>query len=572
MPIDYSKWKKIEVSDDEDDTHPNIDTPSLYRWRHQARLERMAEKKQRREEIDKNKTTNISKIEELEQKLNSANLDEVEKEKIEKELADTKEQEAKWRAKEKELEEQERLEPWNIDTIGHEAFSSSRINKVNMKKAAPKLSDEEDSKRMAKFFEENEQLLQTYGRLTGLSAAELFLMEHPQLASEYSANYLTIECLNLAIDNKIEEMSVMAKQCIIMQYLLELAKSMNAVATNTNIIKAFFKKFAQADPQYMKLYNDEVAAFEDRLKRRAKEKREAAIAEYEAEEKEKRIAAAPGGLDPQEVYESLPEVMRAAFDSQEVQKLQEVALSMDKEVVLHIFIFVVRTWFGVNISLTMKGFYSAFQEGLNHILIQENEGLCDCVTNFVELLFSRSRWASFVKGMNGVCHASQLRFIIPERLQKRCIGRPVNTMRVLLLLASWAFLCKSQTHKCLLVSKFTQLVTGFLTAEQISRIYTRFLQGIDIAAIGVHNGKGVDEIIEGINHRISYFKLFSPYFISIIQVRINSQTPETTYKSMLEQLNQPLITGIVHLIHDTLTPQEWTSFSHRFNNIINLNI
>ncbi|KJH40708.1 Cdc37 protein [Dictyocaulus viviparus] len=47
---------------------------------------------------------------------------------------------------------------------------------------------------------------------------------------------------------------------------------------------------------------------------------------------EKRIAAAPGGLDPQEVYESLPEEMRAAFESQEVSKLQEVAVTMDREV------------------------------------------------------------------------------------------------------------------------------------------------------------------------------------------------------------------------------------------------
>jgi hypothetical protein len=39
-PMNYDKWKKIEVSDDEDDTHPNIDTPSLFRWRHQARIER----------------------------------------------------------------------------------------------------------------------------------------------------------------------------------------------------------------------------------------------------------------------------------------------------------------------------------------------------------------------------------------------------------------------------------------------------------------------------------------------------------------------------------------------------
>lgn len=332
MPIDYSKWKEIEVSDDEDDTHPNIDTPSLFRWRHQARLERMAEKKQKKEEIEKNKSTSNSKIEELEKKLGSTDISEEERVKLEKELADIKEQEAKWIAKEKELEEQERLEPWNVDTIGHEAFSSSRINKVGEKKPPPKLSDEEDTKRMTNFFDQNESLIQEYGKLNSLEESEEFILEHPHLASEYTANYLTIDALNLAIDHKEAEMSNIARQCIIIQYLLELAKNMNAVPTNVNIIKAFFKKFRSADPQYLKLYTDEVAAFEERLIRRAKEKRDAALAEYEAEEKEKRIAAAPGGLDPQEVYESLPEEMRAAFDSQEVSKLQEVAMTMDREV------------------------------------------------------------------------------------------------------------------------------------------------------------------------------------------------------------------------------------------------
>lgn len=56
MPLDYSKWKTIEVSDDEDDTHPNIDTPSLFRWRHQARLERMAERKQEKEKLMEGKS------------------------------------------------------------------------------------------------------------------------------------------------------------------------------------------------------------------------------------------------------------------------------------------------------------------------------------------------------------------------------------------------------------------------------------------------------------------------------------------------------------------------------------
>ncbi len=47
--VDYSKWDNIEVSDDEDETHPNIDTPSLFRWRHQARLDREEEARKEKE-------------------------------------------------------------------------------------------------------------------------------------------------------------------------------------------------------------------------------------------------------------------------------------------------------------------------------------------------------------------------------------------------------------------------------------------------------------------------------------------------------------------------------------------
>ena len=39
-----------QISDDEDDTHPNIDTPSLFRWRHQARVERMGEFEKKKSE------------------------------------------------------------------------------------------------------------------------------------------------------------------------------------------------------------------------------------------------------------------------------------------------------------------------------------------------------------------------------------------------------------------------------------------------------------------------------------------------------------------------------------------
>lgn len=80
------------------------------------------------------------------------------------------------------------------------------------------------------------------------------------------------------------------------------------------------------------MYRDEVQAFRDRLFIRAREKREAAVAEYEAEQRQKRIEASPDGLDPQEVFESLPEEMRTCFESQDIAKLQDVATTMDNEV------------------------------------------------------------------------------------------------------------------------------------------------------------------------------------------------------------------------------------------------
>ena len=38
--FDYSKWDKIELSDDEDDVHPNIDRESWFRMKHRSRVER----------------------------------------------------------------------------------------------------------------------------------------------------------------------------------------------------------------------------------------------------------------------------------------------------------------------------------------------------------------------------------------------------------------------------------------------------------------------------------------------------------------------------------------------------
>uniref|UniRef100_A0A914N226 Cdc37 N-terminal domain-containing protein n=1 Tax=Meloidogyne incognita TaxID=6306 RepID=A0A914N226_MELIC len=130
MAIDYSRWKDIEISDDEDDTHPNIDTPSLFRWRHKARLERMAEMKEEKEKVEGGKKEVLSRVQEIEEKLSNTNLDEKERIKLELERDNIRKQEEEYLRKEKELADKERLAPWNIDTIGKETWSRTIVNKV----------------------------------------------------------------------------------------------------------------------------------------------------------------------------------------------------------------------------------------------------------------------------------------------------------------------------------------------------------------------------------------------------------------------------------------------------------
>ena len=61
-----------------------------------------------------------------------------------------------------------------------------------------------------------------------------------------------------------------------------------------------------ADQQYQDAFNDELESFKERVRGRAKIRIEKAMREYEEEEKQKRMG--PGGLDPVDVYESLPAV------------------------------------------------------------------------------------------------------------------------------------------------------------------------------------------------------------------------------------------------------------------------
>jgi len=51
----------------------------------------------------------------------------------------------------------------------------------------------------------------------------------------------------------------------------------------------------------------------------------------EAEEEERQQRLGPGGLDPVEVFETLPQGLKECFESQNIEMLQECLLKMDKK-------------------------------------------------------------------------------------------------------------------------------------------------------------------------------------------------------------------------------------------------
>jgi len=315
MPIDYSKWKDIEVSDDEDDTHPNIDTPSLFKWRHEARVQRMQELEEKKLEAQQLKKKAVDDLKMLKEKAKATD-DTSELDSIKKSIKEIEDMAKQAKQKTEEVEKEERLRPWNVDTISKEGFSKTKINKP-VPRQDENLTEEEREAKMKEFVNKNKADLKAFGWLSKYDDSKAFMQERPHLACEDSANFLVIECLNLAMEDKMAAMEQVAHQCICIQYLLELAKQLEV--DPRSCISSFFTKIQIADPEYKKAFEDELVAFKQRIRKRGEEK----IAEYEREER-----LGPGGLDPLEVMESLPKELQECFESQDVGLLQRTIANM----------------------------------------------------------------------------------------------------------------------------------------------------------------------------------------------------------------------------------------------------
>ncbi|XP_059471121.1 hsp90 co-chaperone Cdc37 [Neocloeon triangulifer] len=313
--VDYSKWKDIEISDDEDDTHPNIDTPSLFKWRHEARVQRMEEERREQERLAKEKAEFEKKLKVAKENSSAFSLQQLEAER------------KKIEEMESELKKQEKLQPWNVDTISAAGFSKTVINNPPPPKEEEPLTEEEQAKKLKEFTVKNESLLKKYGMLRRFEDSKKLLTDNPQLVCDETSHYLLIWCINLEMEEKSSLMEHVAHQCICMQFILELAKHMKV--DPRACVPAFYRRMESCEAEYLASFNDELNSLKERIRVRAKQKLQLAIEEIEKEEREKRLG--PGGLDPVEVFESLPKELQDCFENKDIPKLQQILSTMPEE-------------------------------------------------------------------------------------------------------------------------------------------------------------------------------------------------------------------------------------------------
>lgn len=118
---------------------------------------------------------------------------------LQNKLAELEKKDEEVKSKMEELEKKAKLTPWNVDTIAHEGFTKTVINK-DMPRKDDNLTEEEREKRIVKFVKENEKKIKEYGMFRRYEDSRKFLEENRHLACEDTANYLVIWCINLEME------------------------------------------------------------------------------------------------------------------------------------------------------------------------------------------------------------------------------------------------------------------------------------------------------------------------------------------------------------------------------------
>lgn len=170
--------------------------------------------------------------------------------------------------------------------------------------------------------------------LSSLDKSRDFLIQHGTiLLQENASNYLLLASLEDEMNGFRDKMRLTARQSQIISNITELAKTMRSHPGN--VIIPFFKRLEEKE--HFDGFMTGLEQFVANLIKRAVVKKREMDEERAREEgvdlkdipKEERLG--PGGLDPVEVFESLPISLQEAFESRDTEILKKAIMAMNPE-------------------------------------------------------------------------------------------------------------------------------------------------------------------------------------------------------------------------------------------------
>jgi len=304
LSFDYAKWDRLEISDDEDTHHPNLDKNL------NIRVNRIT-RDRKEEEIDTEKAKLMEKGE----------VDKAEK--------------------------LEAKRPLHVGNLCHVAEERTIINsgdgsrKDKLKKGEESFSVDEYSI----FKDDNKAIFERFLQ-ADWETSRTMLMEYGHiLMAEYANSYFMLTALEEEMKGNHDKCYRLCRQGQIISQIHQLAEPMKRPPRD--LVPRFFEKFEREESRAA--FQEGVTSFHKHLKQRAIDKKKEEEeeerkrqAEAEAEEEMQPVSLVeamyqmseedrkgPGGLDPIEVFESLPVDMQECFRSGDTEKLKQVAMAMD---------------------------------------------------------------------------------------------------------------------------------------------------------------------------------------------------------------------------------------------------
>jgi len=320
LSFDYSKWDNIDLSDDEDDVHPNIDKDSWFRLKHRTRVEN--------EEDEAKKTARLQKrLKEVREELKTFG----EAGKTHTKAVKLTEEADKIEA---ELAKFEKNRKWNADNMCKTVENRSVVSEKPKGPEVgpePRLTGEEVAAGYCEYVEANEDLLEQYISMGDRELEEVreFLREHggTLLQGEHAESYLLLDCLEKEMNGEHEAMVRSARQSQLLTQIREFSRSAGRPARDG--VHMILTRIMEHEGT-QESFEDSVKDFVNRVEKRAVVKKKEMDAEAEAAGDAEQEAG-PGGLNPMDVFRTLPEEMQQAFLSKDMARLHAAVESLPTE-------------------------------------------------------------------------------------------------------------------------------------------------------------------------------------------------------------------------------------------------